>query len=158
MKAKPNFLDSVRQVVEDFYAAGVHSGVCLPCKTFWDSRGDQVIDWTIAFSRTTSSLELFDRYISKSSFAPRHIAEARRVVDQLETLAGVQLCEIGDFFLCVRVIEDSGNGLVQAKQLAQGFNVWICEQLRGQQTDGPPAKNQPGPFFTKNRWLYLGIP
>lgn len=158
MHPRPDLRATVRQLIEEIYASGTAAAVRLPLEVFRDARDRQVFDSPVAFSDTTDPLDLFDRYIPRSSFAPTHAAEARRAIVTIASITRVQLCEIGDFFVALRLPEADSESLANARDHSRRFNAWLSDQLRGTRTDGAPADVQPGPFFRKNCWLYLGIP
>jgi hypothetical protein len=152
--------DHVRKIIEDVHRSADFSALGMPMIVYRDKDSNQVFDIPVVFSEVVCPLQVFDQYANASSFDQQAIVELRNSLADISGVSNIRVCEIGDYFISVRVSSDPSGHLPlrPVLSIAKKFNLWICEHLRGERTDGPMALPQPGEFHKSNNWVYLGIP
>jgi hypothetical protein len=135
------------------------SALGLPLVVYFDDDANQVFDRPVVFSEITCAIAVLDQYSHLSSFDQPVFSQLRESLARLSGFSDIRLCEIGDYFITIRVSPSSPGGLdmTPCLEIAASFNSWIAKRLRGEKTDGRTAQSQPGDFFKSHNWLYFGI-
>lgn len=151
--------DRVRKIIEAVHQSADFSAIGMPMTVYHNKYSSQIFDIPVVFSEALCPLQVFDQYVHVSSFDQQAIVKLRKSLAEISDVSNIRVCEIGDYFISVRVSSNPSGHLPlrPALSIAKKFNLWICEHLRGERTDGPMAHPQPGEFHKSNNWVYLGI-